>query len=673
VEASILLGRVRAPGSRLIGAVFLVALVIRFLYLLGIRHSPLTDVLLIDSETYDRLARMILGGTFRGEEVYAMNPLYPYFLAGVYALGEGSKLLAFGVQAGLDAASCAMIAWIGIRLFGAWTGGLAGLGAAVYGPLVFYTGTLLTPTIIVFLMLVTTVLLVRYQMRPGWRWALSAGIVLGLASLGRGNNFLLVPLAALFFRIHGGGWKPALRHGLLFAAGALFVVGGMTARNYLVEGKLVPISANFAAFYVGHNPGATGIYQMPDFTSGAGFQDEVWGTREAISAKVGRPLTLAEASTELFREGLAFAKEHPGAEARLALTKFYYFWNRTESPTNLSYSFARDFSGVLRALPLGFGVVAPLGLLGLGLAGRRRREHLVLHLVLAVTVLTGLFFFVSAEYRMPAVPVLLLFAAHAVEVGVRRLPFGSRNPVSMDSLRPWALALPALILLFVFTHVRDERLRFQSLKRVDYLNFGTLYKDRGDYEKARGMLRRSLAIDPRYAPAYQALADVERRAGNEIEAARWAAEGRRWRPEAVGTAGTRDVTGTPVAAGRETADLLLQAGELYKAKRYPEALLQFEALRGRAEASGDADLRRSTLNNIGLCRFQQGDLARADSIFTGLIALDSTYVKAYNNLGKVRAAQGRTGEAESLFRKALALDPGNRIARGELERLVPGR
>ena len=40
---------------------------------------------------------------------------------------------------------------------------------------------------------------------------------------------------------------------------------------------------------------------------------------------------------------------NPVGELRLAARKFYYFWNRTESPTNLSFDFAREFSGLLRA------------------------------------------------------------------------------------------------------------------------------------------------------------------------------------------------------------------------------------------------------------------------------------------------------------------------------------
>jgi len=115
---------------------------------------------------------------------------------------------------------------------------------------------------------------------------------------------------------------------------------------------------------------------------------------------------------------------------------------------------------------------------------------------------------------------------------------------------------------------------------------------------------------------------------------------------------------------------MLQAGELYRAKRYPEALTRFEALRHRAETAGNAGLRRSVLNNIGLCRLQMGELARAESVFVGLMAEDPYYVKAINNLGKVRVAQGKKPEAAALFQKVLDIDPQNRMAREELAKLA---
>ncbi|HET9233293.1 MAG TPA: tetratricopeptide repeat protein, partial [Candidatus Eisenbacteria bacterium] len=408
------------------------------------------------------------------------------------------------------------------------------------------------------------------------------------------------------------------------------------------------------------------------FTTGAGFKDEVWGTRDALSRRLGRELTLAEASSWLVHEGISFATHHPLEEAKLLALKFYYFWNRTEAATNLSYYFARDFSGVLRGVPLGFGVVAALALLGIVLNRRRWREQVFLHVFWLSGLLTALLFFVSAEYRIPALPPLLLFAANAPLVVAGWLGWGARRRTSADAAAARAMSRSlgknvlvaggCLIVFALFCNARDERMRFQSLKRVDYLNFGVLYKERGDLERAEAMFRRSLAIDAKYAPAYAELADIEHRRGNEIEAARLAAEARRFRPANAPT----DTPGVP-----DVQDLLLQAGTLYKGRQYAEALRLFTVIRTRAESVNDAELRRSALNNIGLCKLQMGELDTAAVVFQSLMTEAPTYVKAVNNLAKVRLVEGKKAEAAALFRRALEIDPENRIAREELAKLQP--
>ena len=99
--------------------VFALALGIRLVYIAQISGTPLAKVLLIDSATYDMFARMILGGTFGGENVYAVNVLYPWFVAASYALSKGSLLFTLHLQAGLDALTCVLAAWIARRHFGA--------------------------------------------------------------------------------------------------------------------------------------------------------------------------------------------------------------------------------------------------------------------------------------------------------------------------------------------------------------------------------------------------------------------------------------------------------------------------------------------------------------------------------------------------------------------------
>ena len=486
--------------------VFGLALLFRAVYLVEIRGTPLVQMLLIDSTTYDRFAHMILEGRFRGEEVYSMNILYPWFLALIYkiAWGKGAVLC---LQALIDSCSCVMIARLGRRHFNGRVGLWSGIVAALYGPFIFYSGALLTPTLIHFFCLATLLLLARYADAPAWPVAFAAGLTLGLASIGRGNSILLVPLALASFPLIAGDRARGLRHWGAFAVGAAILLVLVTFRNYFVEKEFVPVSANYAAFYIGHNEKGNGLYTLPDFVASADFEGEVGGTRKAVSSAFGREVTVAESARYLFNQGVAYIRAHPGEDLLRTLKKFYFFWNRTEPGTNLSYYFARDFSRLLRLLPVTFGWLVPLAVIGAAFSRREWKRHLILYLYMSVYLLTGLIFFVSSEYRLPVVPVIILFAVHGFLTLVSRIAAvrrarGPRRRWYRSPLVRAALVLPLLIL---FCNYRTPLLKAQSLKRVDYLNFGILYRMKGDYLTSKKLLRRSLDIDPAFGPAYEAL------------------------------------------------------------------------------------------------------------------------------------------------------------------------
>jgi len=115
--------------------------------------------------------------------------------------------------------------------------------------------------------------------------------------------------------------------------------------------------------------------------------------------------------------------------------------------------------------------------------------------------------------------------------------------------------------------------------------------------------------------------------------------------------------------------LIVRAGELYQGRQYAESLKLFDAVKAHADKSGDTDMARSALNNMGLCQLQLGKLDSAEVVFQTIMASDPTYVKAINNLAKVRLAEGRKEEARQLFRRVLEIDPQNRIAQTELKKL----
>lgn len=69
----------RKPEILLIG-IFLLALVIRLIYLNQIISTPVFQGLSADSEEYEYFARLILSGNFTPQDIIYLNPFYPFFL-----------------------------------------------------------------------------------------------------------------------------------------------------------------------------------------------------------------------------------------------------------------------------------------------------------------------------------------------------------------------------------------------------------------------------------------------------------------------------------------------------------------------------------------------------------------------------------------------------------------
>ena len=247
-------------------AILIAALGVRLAYLYQAVDTPLFDVLLIDSEFYDRRARAIVTGDWLGDQPFFMNPFYSYFLAVIYALLGDEYWWVGLVQAALGTGSCYLIYALGRKLWSAQIGLLAAGMAAIYQPYVFYDGALLTAAPITFLNLAALYCLAHAQ--GAARWLLGAGLLLGLSATARPMVLLFVAAVAGWFVAQGGrrGWR---RWGLV-AAGCGLIVGTVACRNYLVGGEwLLTTSSAGMNFYVGNHPEANGIYAQVDFLPSA--------------------------------------------------------------------------------------------------------------------------------------------------------------------------------------------------------------------------------------------------------------------------------------------------------------------------------------------------------------------------------------------------------------------
>ncbi len=614
--------------DRIDAGLFVAALAIRIAYVLEVRAGPLLRYAFIDSRFYDDFGRRLAEGGGLPDGPFFMNVLYGFYLAAAHAVAPGdeaARVTALLVQAILGAATTLLMRRLGREIGREREGVLAGIGLAVFGPAVFYDGALLTPSLLSFLTTLGTLAAIRTFRAPRAGPAFGVGILGGLLVLGRANHALLLAawaaLALLRHRRAAAGPVAAM------LLGAGLCLAPVTLYNFRQAGEWIPVTANGGmAMWAGNSPHATGIYTQLPFLSNPVPEREAEEYRVEASRRAGRELTLAQSGTYWTGETARRWLEEPGAMLRLSARKLRLWFHATESQTNLSYYFARDVTRTLAVFRVHLGWVLPLVIVGL-LAEGGRRPWLLAPVI--VSLLTCVTFYVSSEYRQPVVPILLLFAA----LGGRWL-WERRHAPALARVG----LVAGLLALLVAVNARDAFLaRLQSM-RVDYLNFGTMAADAGNLEEAETFLRRSIAIDPDWAPSRERLAEVLQRQGRVAEAA-----GQRLRES---------------AGGPEIDPEFALAFERFQAGKYAEAERRF-----REFASRPGPLQAGALNNAGLCAMRSGNGATAESLFTAAREVDPAYASPVVHLGRLALARGDRAAAAHFAEEALLLAPEDDRAR----------
>ncbi len=653
--------------------VFGLALMVRVIYVLQARANPQFDAPLMDPGFHDEWASQLANGTWRADGPFFRAPLYPLFLAAIYALAGHDYLVPRLVQAVLGSASCWLLYLIGRRLFSRAAGLLAGLIAALYWILIYHDNELLIEPLFVFLTLAFFHTLLGALAAPSEdgrashspsrraaRWALP-GLLYGLAAIARPTILIFAPaLAWLFAR--------KLRRGLsaaavaAFAALSLVPIGAVTLYNIVVGDDLVFIASQGGVnFYIGNNPQSDGHTAIVPGTRG-----DWWGGRydtiKIAERAAGRPLKESAVSSYWFRRGLDFALEQPWAWIKLTARKLGLFWMAREIGNNDCIPHLRSFAPIMKLPFFGFGFIAPLGLAGIALGWRRRREATWLPLAFLVLYMLGVVaFFVCARYRVPALPFLILFAAAAITLGREAWRAGARRDVWIAA-GIFVIAAPAMNL-----PARAYKDNFALARFHD----SVAWKKKGDLAASEQALRDALRLDPGLAEARTNLANLLAERG-DAEAAGAAYE-------AAATADPRNAK-----AWANLASHRLQGGDLPGAEEalrralavdpdHSEALRVLGVIR---EQQGDFAAAREAYeralrftrephrleNNLGVLCMREGHSAAAEEHLRRAVALDPTYAMAWSNLGALLGRTGRLSEAVEPLRRAAELQPGSPAA-----------
>ena len=486
-------------GRRPLWIVLVLALLMRVAYVLEIDDSPLFTYPAVDSETYTRQAEGLAAGNWLGvgQGPFWQPPLYPYFLGAVKAsFPVGFFHVARLLQALLGALVCAMVWWVGRYMFNPAVGLLAGLSAAVCGPLIFFDGELLPASLSAFLNLSALVILLRVWRRPtGWGY-IGAGAAFGFAALAVPTVMmfaLMVPIDIIRRFPHRQG----LVFSVLFLLGSALPIGPVAARNYIVGGDQVVISYNMGInFYIGNNAD----YERTVAIRPGWEWDEL--VTQPARAGFSRP---TEKSAYFMERALDYIRAEPVAWMGLMMRKMGAFWHGDEVGRNQPIYYWRNYSSILSAtlwkagIAFPFGLAAPLALWGVLLSLRRIGPTLPMMYVMSYCMGVAMFF-VSARYRVPVLPVVLVFAAYGV--------YGLYAWAGAGRWRAVGLGL-AVCVLFALPVNRNLGSMDMDGDAAIHYNLGNAYAKRGDRQQALAEFTQSVEKDPRYWQAWLNLGSVK--------------------------------------------------------------------------------------------------------------------------------------------------------------------
>ncbi len=621
-------------------AIFALAWLLRFLYVLDLRASPLVEAPMLDEFYHVQWATALAGGDWIGTEAFFRAPLYPYLLGVVFALFKGSVFAARIVQVTYGALTPVVLFFLSRRVLPRSGAIAAALVACAYPFLIYFDNELLIVSLIVLLDLLLLLAILRADEAPTWgRW-LGAGVLMGLSAIARPNVLVFVPFVFAWVwwrersprrRVASGGRvsrvccstpaRTAAARFACFAIGVVIVVSPVTIRNFLLDRDFVPIASQGGInFYVGNNEHADGISAVvPELGIG-------WQTEEAIrfaEQAEGRRLKPSEFSAYWYGRGREFILGRPGAAARLFLKKLVLFWDRFELANNKDvYYFAR-MSSVYRVLKwLSFGAIAPLALMGMWIS--RRKQVAILLIAFVFSYMGGvLAFFVNARYRLPIVPCLILFAVAGIwwlgERCVRR---------ELRGLAAGAVAVGILAIAvnvdFYGTHIGDRAQTHNTL--------GLAHARVGRYGDAVGEYRRAIEISPGYSDAYnnmgRSLEELDR-----IEEA----------GEAYHAAVERDPESA--VARNNVGAFLMRTGDIEGAEQWLREAIELDPRRHEAQA------------NLAGILATRGDLEGAELHYRRAVRANPDFTEAWNALGEVLEVTGRAPDAIAAYSRAVALDP----------------
>ena len=409
------------PDRRLLGVVFVIALVCRVIPWLAAAPDPARLLSPPDSAEYVAIGHNVVAGHgFSADPAppyrpdLRRTPAYPSLLAGAFLMPNGGLRLAsfLGVLAG--AAAVAATFWMAARLFGRSAALVAGLFLALDLTSISYSVVIMTEALFTLLLVAGVSVLMK---RPlGSAVSIRGGLLLGCATLCRPAGLLLAPvsLPLCAWQQSGGGRiaRDYLRVNAVFLLVLLLWIG----RNFIVAGT--PTLSSIWSVNLYFHRAAAVEARLEGRTV-----DEVRDRWERGFQSLSGSLSEADKLEWMTAHAREVIVAHPWTYVLITVDGFVYMMKSDISELRRLFGL-HEGSAALRAVDVSASmqlwILYPAAAIGLLAAWRdpdRRLAALILVAFIAYFVL------VSgpeayARFRVPVMPFLVMLGGLGIEQGV---------------------------------------------------------------------------------------------------------------------------------------------------------------------------------------------------------------------------------------------------------------
>ncbi len=378
------------------------ALILRIVFVLATPNigSPAS----MDAGTYHSIAVNLLEGKGYSEDgqnpSIFVAPLYPLFIFVIYKFLGIHPMLIELIQCFLGIGIGLFTFLIARKYFSEKVSLLAFIVVLFFPDLFVISTYMYTETLFVFLFLALVYSALMVAEKPTLGRIALGGLITGLATLTRGVTMLFPAIffLVLLFRFH---LLKAVKITVLYSLFFVLPIIPWTIRNYVTFHAVVPIAVGSGdVLWTGNYLPFDGKYNY----------DKTMALMDSMTAGMNQ----VERDAKLVAEAKKNIAAEPVKSVWLMVRKFFRFWTWVYESAPSGQK--RVTNGLIKlVLEVTYYPLLILFLLGLYITRKRWKEFVLIDLLLLYYASLHAVMLVVPRYRIPVIPLMVIFAATAVD------------------------------------------------------------------------------------------------------------------------------------------------------------------------------------------------------------------------------------------------------------------